>query len=223
MDLTEAICLAVPSLRIRLGSLEPRVVTEEFCSRLRNLPNLCPQFHLSLQSGSDSVLARMRRRYDSARYWQSVELLRQSFPGCAITTDLIVGFPGETEEEFQASLDFLRRCRFAAVHVFPYSRRPGTPAAGMPNQIPKAEKEARASAAGQVAAELEQAFLDSLTGTVQPVLFEEAAGNRLYVGHASNYAKVYAQGENLHNVLLPVRITGRYAGGLLGKPIPISE
>ena len=223
VDLTEAICLAVPGLRIRLGSLEPRVVTEEFCSRLRNLPNLCPQFHLSLQSGSDSVLARMRRRYDSARYWQSVELLRQSFPGCAITTDLIVGFPGETEEEFQASLDFLRRCRFAAVHVFPYSRRPGTPAAGMPNQIPKAEKEARASAAGQVAAELEQAFLDSLTGTVQPVLFEEAAGNRLYVGHASNYAKVYAQGENLHNALLPVCITGRYAGGLLGKPIPISE
>ena len=117
--LVEALCRAVPGLRIRLGSLEPRVVTEDFCRRLSALPNLCPQFHLSLQSGCDSVLARMKRKYDTGRYFESVCLLRKYFPNCAVTTDMIVAFPGETEEEFAQSLAFIRKCGFAAMHIFP--------------------------------------------------------------------------------------------------------
>ena len=110
VSLIEGICRAVPRLRVRLGSLEPRVVTEEFCRRLSALPNLCPQFHLSMQSGSDSVLRRMNRKYDTARFLESVEALRRTFPGCAVTTDMIVAFPGETEEEFAEGLSFIRRC-----------------------------------------------------------------------------------------------------------------
>ena len=184
-QLLAALCAAVPSVRIRLGSLEPRTIDEEFCKTLSGFENLCPQFHLSLQSGSDSVLRRMHRKYDSARYLQSVELLHRYFPGCAVTTDLIVGFPGETEEEFEASLALIRRCALSKVHIFPYSRREGTPAAKMPDQVPKAVKEARASRAAAVAAELEDAFHTSLIGTEQPVRFEQPE-NGFYAGHAPN-------------------------------------
>ena len=140
-ELIEAVCAAVPELRIRLGSLEPRIVTEEFCQRLSKLSNLCPQFHLSMQSGCDSVLQRMHRKYDTARYFVGMCLLRRYFPGCAITTDMIVAFPGETEEEFAASLSFIRKCAFSDMHIFPYSRRPGTPADKMPGQLGNATKE----------------------------------------------------------------------------------
>ena len=119
IDLVESLCQAVPEVRIRLGSLEPRVITREFCDRLKNCRNLCPQFHLSMQSGCDTVLSRMKRKYDTARYYESVELLREAFPGCALTTDMIVAFPGETEEEFRESLRFIRKCGFADMHIFP--------------------------------------------------------------------------------------------------------
>lgn len=125
-DALEAIANAAAGVRLRLGSLEPTVVTEELVRRLEPLP-VCPHFHLSLQSGCDATLARMGRKYDTARYSQSVELLRRAFPGCAVTTDLIVGFPGETPEEFEATLAFIRRTGFSAMHVFPYSLRPGAP------------------------------------------------------------------------------------------------
>ena len=118
------ICKAVPHLRIRLGSLEPRILTEEFAAALSGFQNLCPQFHLSMQSGCDTVLARMKRKYTTEEYMESLERLRNAFPGCAITTDMIVGFPSETEEEFEKSLSFIRQCRFADMHIFPYSRRP---------------------------------------------------------------------------------------------------
>ena len=137
IDLVEAICAAVPGVRIRLGSLEPRTVTEDFCRRAAALPDLCPQFHLSLQSGCDETLRRMNRKYDTARYAQSVALLKQYFDRPAITTDLICGFPEETEEEFSQTLRFIAACGFAQMHIFPYSVRPGTPAAEMP-QISKA-------------------------------------------------------------------------------------
>ena len=214
-QLLAALCAAVPSVRIRLGSLEPRTIDEEFCKTLSGFENLCPQFHLSLQSGSDSVLRRMHRKYDSARYLQSVELLHRYFPGCAVTTDLIVGFPGETEEEFEASLALIRRCALSKVHIFPYSRREGTPAAKMPNQVPKAVKEARASRAAAVAAELEDAFHTSLIGTEQPVLFEQPE-NGFYAGHAPNYAKVYAAPGELHNAVRRVRITELCRDGVFG-------
>ena len=217
--LITAVCQAVPDLRIRLGSLEPRIITESFCKAMGALPNLCPQFHLSMQSGCDTVLARMRRKYDTARYLQSVELLKKAFPGCAITTDMIVAFPGETEEEFRQSLDFIRTCGFADMHIFPYSRRPGTPADKMPGQHPNAVKEARSRSAIAVAEEMRKSFLESLSGTVQPVLFEEPSGE-YYTGHTPNYVKVYVKGDGLHNQIVDVCLTKPYADGMLGACIP---
>ena len=215
-QLIEAVCDAVPALRIRLGSLEPRIVTEEFCAALGRLPNLCPQFHLSMQSGCDTVLGRMRRKYDTARYLESLELLRRFFPGCAVTTDMIVGFPGETEEEFRQSLEFIRKCAFAGMHIFPYSRRPGTPAADMPGQLGNAVKEARSREAIAAAEEMNRAYRESLVGTLQEVLFEEEEG-RLSTGHARNYIRVWAEGTGLHNRVRTVRVTGLYQDGLLGE------
>ena len=216
MELIEALCAAVPKVRIRLGSLEPRIVTEEFCLRLKNYVNLCPQFHLSMQSGCDTVLQRMKRKYDTARYLESVRLLQTHFPGCAITTDMIVAFPGETEEEFRQSLDFIRRCGFADMHIFPYSRRPGTPADKMPGQHSNDTKEARSRAAIAVAEEMSRSYRENLVGTVQEVLFEEPDGE-FFTGHAPNYVKVYAPGEKLHNEIRKVRITALHAEGLLGE------
>ena len=215
-DLIEAVCAAVPGCRIRLGSLEPRIITENFCTRLKNLANLCPQFHLSMQSGSDTVLARMKRKYTTARYYESVALLKQYFPGCAVTTDMIVAFPGETEEEFQESLAFIRKCGFADMHIFPYSRRPGTPADKMPGQHNNATKEARSKAAIGVAEEMSREFRQALVGIIQEVLFEEADGI-CYTGHAPNYVKVYVQGQDLHNEVRQVRISGLMPDGVLGE------
>ena len=215
-ELITAVCRAVPEQRIRLGSLEPRVVTREFCETLRDLPNLCPQFHLSMQSGCDMVLQRMKRKYDTARYLESVTLLKEYFPDCAVTTDMIVAFPGETEEEFAESLAFIRRCGFADMHIFPYSRRPGTPADKMPGQHPNAVKEARSKAAIAVAEEMSIAYRQDLVGTVQQVLFEEPE-NGFFVGHCPNYVKVYVQGAQLHNEIRAVRITKIYREGVLGE------
>lgn len=214
--LVEEICKAVPDLRIRLGSLEPRVVTEDFCRRLSVFPNLCPQFHLSMQSGSDTVLSRMKRKYDTARYYQSVELLRKFFPECAVTTDMIVAFPGETEEEFAESLAFIRKCAFADMHIFPYSRRPGTPADKMPGQHNNATKEARSRAAIALAEEMSRAYRESFVGRTLEVLFEEREGE-FYTGHAPNYIKVYARGENLHNEIRTVTVLEVYRDGVLAQ------
>ena len=221
-DLIQAICQAVPQLRIRLGSLEPRIVTAEFCQRLTALPNLCPQFHLSMQSGCDSVLKRMKRKYDTARYLESVQLLKAAFPGCAITTDMIVAFPGETEEEFAQSLAFIQKCGFADMHVFPYSRRPGTPADKMPGQLNNAVKEQRSRAAIAVAEQMRNAYMESLLGSVHPVLFEETE-NGFFTGHAPNYVKVYVSDQDLHNQVLPVRLTEPFRDGMLGACIAPEE
>ena len=215
IDLAEQLCRTVPEMRIRLGSLEPRVITRAFCDRLKSCPNLCPQFHLSMQSGCDTVLSRMKRKYDTARYYESVELLREAFPGCAVTTDMIVAFPGETEEEFRESLRFIRKCGFADMHIFPYSRRPGTPADKMPGQLGNAIKEARSREAIAVAAEMNRAYRESMVGSTQEVLFEDKH-LALYAGHTPNYMKVYAAGEDLHNRLRQVTITGLYEDGLFG-------
>ena len=215
-EMVSAICAAVPEVRIRLGSLEPRVVTREFCEEMVKYPNLCPQFHLSMQSGCDTVLARMKRKYDTARYYESVRLLKEYFPGCAVTTDMIVAFPGETEEEFRQSLDFIRKCGFADMHIFPYSRRPGTPADKMPGQHNNATKEERSRAAIAVAGEMSREYQESLVGTTQEVLFEEEEKG-YFTGHAPNYVKVYAEGTGLHNEVKAVRITGLYGDGVLGR------
>ena len=215
-DLIRAICLAAPDMRIRLGSLEPRTVDREFCQLLRDLPNLCPQFHLSLQSGCNETLRRMHRKYDTARYLESCRLLREYFPGCAITTDLIVGFPQETEAEFSATLDFLEAAGFAAMHIFPYSRRTGTPAAEMPGQIPMAEKERRAARAGAVEERLRRAYQQQFIGQPLPVLFEQQDSKGFWTGHAPNYVLVEVSGENLRNQILDVTITGITEKGLTG-------
>ena len=215
IDLLEAVCAAAPDVRIRLGSLEPRTITEDFCRRAAALLNLCPQFHLSLQSGCDDTLRRMNRKYDTARYVQSVALLNQYFAYPAVTTDLITGFPEETEEEFSQTLDFLRRCGFAQMHIFPYSIRPGTPAAQM-RQVPKAVKEERAHRAAEAAAELHRKYLADCVGAVYPVLFEQPRDGR-YVGHAPNYMEVLAEGTDLHNQIRNVKITGSDGESLLGE------
>ena len=214
--LIEAICAAVPECRVRLGSLEPRIITAKFCEKIEKLPNLCPQFHLSMQSGCDSVLARMKRKYDTARYFESICLLREHFPGCAVTTDMIVAFPGETEEEFEQSLQFIRKCGFADMHIFPYSRRPGTPADKMPGQHSNAVKEERSRRAMAVAEEMSLAYRQGLIGSVQQVLFEEREDG-MYTGHAPNYVKIYGPGEDLHNQIRGVRIEKIYRDGLLGR------
>ena len=216
IDLLEVVSAAADTMRVRLGSLEPRTITEDFCRRAAKLENLCPHFHLSLQSGCDKTLAAMHRKYDTARFYESVTLLRKFFPGCAITTDLITGFPGETEEDFTETLAFIEKCDFAAMHVFPYSIRPGTPAAKMV-QVDMPIREERAHRAAQVAAKMHRSYLDGCVGKTFPVLFEQARG-ALYTGHAPNYMPVAVTGgEELHNVVRSVTITHTDGETLYGE------
>lgn len=215
IDLIEALSAAAPGLRLRLGSLEPRTVTEDFCRRAAALEGLCPQFHLSMQSGCDATLNRMNRKYDTARYLESVELLNRHFDRPAVTTDMIVGFPGETEEEFSASLGFIRKCGFAQMHIFPYSIRPGTPAAEM-EQVAKAVKEERARRAAAVAEEMRGAYLAGCVGQVYPVLYEQPKDGK-FSGHAPNYMEVLVERGDLHNRVLPTKITGVEGLALLGE------
>ena len=217
IDLIEGICNAVPNCRIRLGSLEPRTITEEFCRRAAGLPNLCPHFHLSMQSGCDTVLKRMNRKYDTARYAESVRLLREYFRNPGITTDLIVGFPGETEEEFGQTLDFIRSCAFSAMHVFPYSKRPGTPAAARKDQILNAVKEERAHRAAAAAREMEEQYLSQWVGETVPVLWEEERDGA-WRGYTAQYSPVAVQSaENLHNQVHAVRLERLEQGILWGS------
>ena len=215
IDLLEAVSAAAGDMRLRLGSLEPRTVTEDFCRRAAQLPNLCPHFHLSLQSGCDDTLRRMNRKYDTARFYESVTLLRRYFDRPAITTDLICGFPGETEVEFDATLSFIEKCGFAAMHIFPYSIRPGTKAAAM-EQVPSAVKERRAGRAAQAAETMRQAYLQGCVGRVYPVLFEQEKDG-YYTGHAPNYCEVGVRANNLHNKVLDVRIIGINGEMLIGE------
>ena len=212
------ICKAVPQLRIRLGSLEPRIVTEEFVAALSGFQNLCPQFHLSMQSGCDTVLARMKRKYTTEEYMESLERLRNAFPGCAITTDMIVGFPGETEEEIAKTLSFIRQCAFADMHIFPYSRRPGTPAAEMPGQLPNAVKEERSRRAIAVAQDMSRCYHQELLGTTQAVLVEGMEGEHS-VGHAMNYVKIYIPGAYPRNEIQTVAVKSLYGDGVTGEVI----
>jgi len=221
IDLLEAVCREGAGMRVRLGSLEPRTITEEFCRRAAALPDLCPHFHLSMQSGCDATLRRMNRKYDTNRYKKSVDLLNEYFDRPAVTTDLIVGFPGETEGEFAATLEFIRACGFAEMHIFPYSIRPGTPAAEM-EQVSKQVKEARAARAAAVAEEMRQAYLRDCVGRVYDVLYEQPV-NGLYQGHAPNYMVAAVRGEGLHNRSLPTRIVGVRDGVLLGELVGKSD
>lgn len=217
--LADVICAcaeAAPDMRIRLSSLEPTVITEKFCRRLAGTKKLCRHFHLSLQSGCDKTLKAMNRKYDTAQFYHATELLREYFPGCALTCDLITGFPGETEEDHAATLEFIRRCAFSDMHIFPYSRRPGTPADKMPGQCQRAVKERRAHEAKLIAQEMKRAFLDVSVGAVLPVLFETRDGE-CFTGHSDTYVLVRAEGEDLRGMTLDVRITARDGDELVGE------
>lgn len=217
--LADAVCTAAESAgdtRIRLGSLEPRVVTEDFCRRLAACGNVCPHFHLSLQSGCDETLMRMRRKYDTERFYESVCLLREHFRGCGIAADLITGFPGETEEEFSKTLSFIEKCAFSSMHIFPYSVRPGTKAADMEGQLSKAEKSARAARASKVAERMTKEFMEKCVGTVQRVLFETEHDGYSF-GHAGNYCRTAVKGSNLRGTVADVRIMSYQDDVLLGN------
>ena len=215
-DLIKAVCAAAPSARIRLGSLEPRTVTREFAEKTSGLSNLCSHFHLSLQSGCDRTLKAMGRRYSAARFEESCAILREYFPDCALTTDLIVGFPGETEEDFSETLSFLDSIGFAQVHVFPYSKRTGTRAASFPGQLTAGQKEERAARAAKAAAETRRRYLETLYGKTLSVLFEQEEDG-YFSGHSGQYIPVYVKGEGLRSSLLPVKITGALRDGLTGE------
>lgn len=176
-------------MRIRLGSLEPKVVTEEFARELSGFDKLCPQFHLSLQSGCDATLRRMNRHYDTTQYRAVAEAVRKSFPGAALTTDMMVGFAGETEVDHQESLQFAREIGFAKIHAFAYSQRPGTRAAAMPDQVSPADKKRRCAELIAVAAELRKTALTAMLGQTQLVLFE-SRGQQGCTGYTPNYTPV---------------------------------
>ena len=206
-DCIEAIAEAAPNVRLRLGSLEPTVITDDFARRIAATGKVCPHFHLSLQSGCDKTLKNMNRKYDTARFYEGVEYLRKYFPGCAFTADLITGFPGEDLDDQKATLEFIAKCGFADMHIFPYSVRPGTKAEKMPGQVVKAEKSRRAHEAQQVADCMKQEYLEACVGCEMDVLFETEQPDGSWNGHAGNYCVVNAKGEGLKNALKTVRIT----------------
>lgn len=192
--------------RIRLGSLEPRIVTDAFAKRLSELPKICPHFHLSLQSGCDAVLSRMNRRYDTAEYEAGCALLRRYFEHPAITTDVIVGFPGETDEEFETTERYLERIHFYEMHIFQYSRREGTKAAAMPDQVPEAVKKERSEKLLALGHRMSEEFRRYYLGRQVTALLEEEFlydGKRYYTGYTKEYVKVAVETEkNLSNTFV---------------------
>ena len=222
LDLLERISDVDGIERIRLGSLEPRIITEKSAARLAENRKLCPHFHLSLQSGCDDTLRRMNRHYTTAEYAAGVEYLREAFPHPAITTDVIVGFPGETEQEFEETYEFLRRMNLYEIHIFKYSRRKGTRAADMPGQLTNAVQSERSGRLFALEKQQSRDFRSFYLGKEVTVLFEEKKeidGETYYVGHTKEYVKVAKKtGENLSNQILTGRI-----GGFLEDEILLME
>lgn len=204
--------------RIRLGSLEPRIMTEAFVKELASLSKICPHFHLSLQSGCDATLKRMNRKYTTAEYGQAVEYLRKYFDKPAITTDIIVGFPGETEEEFASSLQFAKEIAFSQIHIFKYSRRAGTVADRMEQQVTEQDKSARSDALEVVEKELREVYRKQFNGAEEAVLLEEATvldGVNYMTGHTTRYVKVFVpnpEGKLQENETIRVRISDKEIG-----------
>ena len=216
IDLLEAIQKIDGIERIRLGSLEPNIITEEFVNRLKKVTKMCDHFHLSLQSGCDETLKRMNRKYTAQAFEKEVNLLRRTFPDVALTTDVIVGFPGETEEEFNETYKYLRKIRFAKLHVFKYSPRKGTVAAKMKNQIDSAVKEKRSHKLIELSNECEIEFLDRYIGKKVKVLFEKQDGKYIK-GHTTNYLVVKVKEEKLENQIKEVKIVSRDELELIGE------
>ena len=220
-DAVEAVCSVNGIERVRLGSIEPEMITENDILRLAKLKKLCPQFHLSLQSGCDKTLKAMNRRYLTADYKKIVDLLRQHFENCAITTDIMVGFPGETDEDFEQSLKFAEEIGFSKSHIFPYSPRKGTKAAEFENQVPENIKHKRAARMSAVTEKSMYEFLESQLGKEFPVLFEREKSDGIHHGFTPNYTQVKILTKNsdksLRNQLFYVKIIE------LGKDCCIGE
>ena len=209
IDLLEQINKIEGLKRIRLGSLEPNLITPEFVERLGNVDKICDHFHLSLQSGCDETLKRINRKYTTQEFENGVNLLRKKFPEVALTTDIIVGFPGETEEEFNTTYKFLSKIKFSKMHVFKYSQRKGTVAAKMKNQVNPQIKEERSNKLIELSNKNEIEFLDNNLGKELEVLFETKIQNGYTEGHTTNYITVKSKGENLENTIKRVKISKR--------------
>ena len=205
--------------RVRVGSLEPKIITEEFVQMLSGLRTFCPHFHLSLQSGSDTVLKRMNRHYTTEEYLRGVELIRKYFPEAAVTTDIICGFPGETEEEFRETLDFAEKVGFYEIHIFPYSVRQGTRAASMPGQLTRTEKAERVRRLSEIAALQSRKFRERRIGREEEILTEETAvigGREWIVGNTREYVKLALPAECAGpNVLVRGKVKGFLDGEIL--------
>ncbi|WP_099205274.1 tRNA (N(6)-L-threonylcarbamoyladenosine(37)-C(2))-methylthiotransferase MtaB [Scatolibacter rhodanostii] len=207
-DAVDAVCAEESIKRVRLGSLEPERLTPHVIARLAKQEKLCPSFHLSLQSGCDETLKRMNRHYTTNEYRKIVADLREAFPNCAITTDIMVGFPGETDEEFEASLAFAKEIEFARTHVFAYSRRPGTKAYDAPNQLTNSVKNERSHRMIAVITQTQRDFHELQVGRTEEVIFEQLCGENLYEGYTMNYTPVHAYSEiDITKQILPVKIT----------------
>jgi threonylcarbamoyladenosine tRNA methylthiotransferase MtaB len=214
LDAVSALHEAPGVRRIRLGSLEPGFITRERARALAAFPKLCPQFHLSLQSGSDEILRKMRRQYSAAQFEEAVAALREFFPGCAITTDVICGFPGESEEDFAKTLAFCEKIAFSRLHVFPYSRREGTPAAAFPGQLPEALRQARARELIALGATLESAYARGFVGKQVEVLCEEDG-----CGYTREYLRFRFPSEPKPGQLLRAKVLSASGPLLLGEGI----
>ena len=207
--------------RIRLGSLEPIIATETFCQALRSLPKVCPQFHLALQSGSDTVLARMKRRYNTSQYLAAADRLRSVYPQAALTTDILTGFPGETEEEFQETARFIERAGYARIHVFPYSPREDTPASLLPGQISPAEKERRARELIALGNHVARRYLETWIGKTSMLLPEEKQAG-CWEGYTPEYIRVSMPPDAVceSGKQIPVMLTGLTSRGMSAVPMP---
>lgn len=218
-DLVEAIrtvSIAAPSTRIRLGSLDPAIMSKDVIAKMRELSNLCGHFHISLQSGCDGTLARMGRRYNTGQVSEAIAGLRGAFDNCGITADLITGFPGETDAEFEQTLAFIEKMQFSAMHIFPYSKRPGTRAADMPGQIAENIKRERAKIAADTAKQLSEQFRQAQIGRTLEVLTETRKGTHT-IGHTRNYLTVAIDSKIDRNTLVNAKITEVKDGVLMGE------
>lgn len=218
-DAVDAACAVEGLERIRLGSLEPDFITDEVIARMKSQPKLCPQFHLALQSGCDATLKRMNRHYTTAEYADLCDRLRHHFPNCALTTDVMVGFPGETQEEFEESCRFVESIGFARVHIFAYSRRPGTNANRLPHQVDNAEKSRRSKQMQTICDRGAQEYASHYIGQTVSVLLETPSPDGIMDGHTDTYLTVLVETAQPEGTLLPVRIVDCKGDTLYGIEI----
>lgn len=221
IELLEKLSLIEGLLRIRLGSLEPRIVTEEFVARLSELNKVCPHFHLSLQSGCDTVLLRMNRKYNTSQYKEAVELLRRYYYKPSVTTDVITGFPGETEEEFNITCDFCRSIAFSDMHIFPYSKREGTKAAAMDGQLDNKTKQSRGKKLSNLMEIYKNVYEEGFESELKDILIEECFekdGKTYVTGHTTEYVKVVCEGnvEEINSLVTVTMSKERFGKCILG-------